>query len=78
MRGVVLSRVMTDMPALLADAQTALTALSGMSREGMKLDAATVANIGKAENRGIIWTRAALWIGALSLAVLAARQLGLV
>jgi len=75
---VSIGRVMTDMPALLADAQTALTALSGMSREGMKLDAATVANIGKAENRGIIWTRAALWIGALSLAVLAARQLGLV
>lgn len=71
-----IGRVLADVPNLVTEAQTTLNALSGMSRDGLKLDAETVANIGKAENRGAIWTRAALWIAAASLAAIAARQLG--
>ncbi len=72
-----IARILTDVPELLAQAQTTLTTLSAMSREGMRLDPQTVANIGKAENRGAIWARLPLWIGAASLAVIAAHQLGL-
>ncbi|MCB0057389.1 MAG: hypothetical protein KDE45_10195, partial [Caldilineaceae bacterium] len=71
-----IGRVLADVPNLVTEVQTTLNALSGMSRDGLKLDAETVANIGKAENRGAIWTRAALWIAAASLAAIAARQLG--
>ncbi len=72
-----IGRVLAEVPELMTQAQGTLTALSAMSRDGLKLDPETVANIGKAENRGAIWTRLALWIGAASLAALAAHQLGL-
>lgn len=72
-----IGHVLADVPMLMTQAQGTLTALSAMSRDGVKLDAETVASIGKAENRGAVWTRLALWIGAASLAVMAAHQLGL-
>lgn len=71
-----IGRLLAEVPDLLTQAQGSLTALSAMSRDGLKLDPETVAAIGKAENRGAVWTRLALWIGAASLAALAAHQLG--
>lgn len=73
-----IGRVLAEVPAVMTEAQSTLTAFAAMSRDGLKLDPETVANIGKAKNRGAIWTRIALWIGAASLAAIAARQLGLI
>jgi ubiquinone biosynthesis protein len=69
---------LAEVPDLMTEAQGTLTALSAMSRDGFKLDPETVANIGKAEKRGEIWSRLALWIGAASLAAIAAHQLSLI
>ncbi len=73
-----IGHVLAEVPALLTEAQGTLIALSAMSRDGLKLDPETIANIGKAENRGAIWSRLALWIGAASLAAIAAHQFGLI
>ncbi len=72
-----IAHVLAEIPEFITQAQGTLTALSAMSRDGLRLDRETVANIGKAENRGVIWTRLALWIGAASLAIIAAHQIGL-
>jgi len=72
-----IAHVLADVPELVTQAQGTLNALAAMSRDGLRLDPETVTNIAKAENRGVIWTRLALWIGAASLVAMAAHQLGL-
>ena len=71
-----IGRVLAEVPSLMTEAQTTLHLLSGMTRDGLRLAPETVADIGKAENRGVIWSRLPLWIAAVSLAALAAHQLG--
>jgi ubiquinone biosynthesis protein len=50
--------------------------LSEMAREGLRLDPATIDAIGQSSSRRERWTRVATWIGALSLAALAAKYVG--
>lgn len=71
-----IGRVLAEVPTLMTEAQSTLSALSAMSRDGLRLDAETVERIGKAERRGAWWSRLALWTGAASLVVIAARRLG--
>ncbi|MGE0024323.1 MAG: 2-polyprenylphenol 6-hydroxylase [Hyphomicrobium sp.] len=71
-----LARVLAEVPAMLAEAERASVGVAEMARSGLKLDPATVASIGDAARRGDRWTRIATWIGAASLAVLAAKYVG--
>jgi ubiquinone biosynthesis protein len=47
-----------------------------MARQGLRLDPASVEEIAQATSRRERWTRVATWIGALSLAALAAKYVG--
>jgi ubiquinone biosynthesis protein len=71
-----LARVLAEVPAMLAEAERASVGLSEMAREGLRLDPATIDAIGQASSRRDRWTRVATWIGALSLAALAAKYVG--
>ena len=70
-----IGRVLAEVPELMTQAQTTLSALSQMSQGGFRLDAETVERIGAAEQRGAWWSRAALLLGAASLAAIAGRFL---
>jgi ubiquinone biosynthesis protein len=71
-----LARVLAEVPAMLAEAERASVGLAEMARDGLKLDPETIESIGAASRRGDRWTRVATWIGAASLAVLAAKYVG--
>jgi ubiquinone biosynthesis protein len=71
-----LARVLAEVPEMLAEAERASVGLTAMAREGLRLDPATVEAIGQASARRDRWTRVATWIGALSLAALAAKYVG--
>jgi ubiquinone biosynthesis protein len=71
-----LARVLAEVPAMLAEAERASVGLSEMARDGLRLDAATIEKIAEASARRDRWTRVATWIGALSLAALAAKYVG--
>ena len=73
-----LARVLAEVPALLAEAERASSGLAQMARQGLRLDPATVDGIGQASSRHDRLGRVALWIGAVSLAVLAAKYVGLI
>lgn len=73
-----LARVLADVPERLAEAERASVGLAEMAREGLRLDPATVEAIGQASGRRDRLTRIATWIGALSLAALAAKYVGLI
>jgi ubiquinone biosynthesis protein len=72
-----LARVLAEVPTMLAEAERASVGLSEMARNGVRLDAATVDSLAKASNRRNRLWHVATWIGALSLAVLAAKSVGL-
>jgi ubiquinone biosynthesis protein len=72
-----IGKVLADLPALLTQGQNTAVALSEMARSGLRLDDETVRHLAREEARRTRWGRVALWIGALSLAVLALAQLGL-
>jgi ubiquinone biosynthesis protein len=74
----ILARVLAEVPTLLAEAERASAGLAEMAREGLRLDPASIEKIGAASGRRDRGTRIAAWIGALSLAVLAAKYVGLV
>jgi ubiquinone biosynthesis protein len=71
-----LARVLAEVPTMLAEAERASAGLAEMARGGLKLDPETIESIGAASRRGDRWTRLATWIGAASLAVLAAKYVG--
>jgi ubiquinone biosynthesis protein len=71
-----LGRVLAEVPAMLAEAERASVGLAEMARDGLRLDPVSIEKIGAASRRGDRWTRVATWIGALSLAVLAAKYVG--
>jgi ubiquinone biosynthesis protein len=71
-----LARVLAEVPAMLAEAERASVGVAEMARHGLKLDAATVENIAEANSRRARLSRVATWIGALSLATLAAKYTG--
>jgi len=71
-----LARVLAEVPAMLAEAERASVGVAEMARSGLKLNAGTIESIGDASRRSDRWTRVATWIGAASLAVLAAKYVG--
>jgi len=71
-----LARVLAEVPSMLAEAERASVGLAAMARDGLRLDPDTVESIARASARHDRWTRVAIWIGAASLAVLAATYAG--
>ena len=72
-----IGKIIADLPALLTQGQQTAIALHDMARNGLRLDDETVRQIAYEEARRTRWGRLALWIGAISLAVLAFAQLSL-
>lgn len=72
-----LARILSDVPDVLAETERAAAGLVEMARNGLRLDDVTVEAIARERASRERWGRVALWIGALSLAVLTAHQLGL-
>lgn len=66
-----IGKVLADLPALLTQAQHTAIALGEMAQSGLRLDDETVRQLAAEEARRTRWGRVALWIGAISLAVLA-------
>ncbi len=73
-----LAKVLGAAPAVLAQAERTALALADMARQGVRLDDATISRLAAAQARQNRWSTLAIWIGAASLALLAARQLGLI
>jgi len=71
-----IGKVLANLPALLTQGQQTAVALNEMAKGGFRLDEDTVRAIAREEARRTRWGRVALWIGALSLAVLALLALG--
>jgi ubiquinone biosynthesis protein len=69
-----IGKIIADLPALLTQGQQTAVALSDMVRDGLRLDDETVRKIAQEEARSTRWGRLALWIAAISLAVLAFAQ----
>jgi ubiquinone biosynthesis protein len=69
-----IGKIIADLPALLAQGQQTAIALNDMARDGLRLDEETVRQIAEEEARQTRWGRVALWIAAISLAVLAFAQ----
>jgi len=63
-------RLVTGLPAIAQRAQSLLTRVDDMTREGLVLAPETVAAIGRAEARQSRWRTLALWVIAALLAVL--------
>jgi ubiquinone biosynthesis protein len=72
-----IGKVLADLPALLTQGQMTAVALAEMARSGLRLDEATVRQLACEEARRTRWGRVALWIIAVSLAVLALGQVGI-
>ncbi len=64
-------RLVGEMPELLARAERLTHGFAEMAREGLRLDETTVRNIAREEARQGRSNRLAIWIGAVSLAVIA-------
>jgi ubiquinone biosynthesis protein len=72
-----IGKIIADLPALLTQGQQTAIALHDMARNGLRLDDESVRKLALEEARRTRWGRLALWIGAISLAVLAFTQLSL-
>jgi ubiquinone biosynthesis protein len=70
-----LGKAIADLPDLLAQGRETALALAQMARSGFRLDEETVRQLAHEEARRTRWGRVALWIGALSLVVLALIEL---
>lgn len=68
-----LARVLSDLPTLITETEHAARGLATMANGGLKLDAETVGAMAAAQARKAWPERLATWIGALSLAALAAK-----
>jgi ubiquinone biosynthesis protein len=66
-----IGKALADLPELLLEGRQTALALSGMARNGLRLDDITIARLAEEEARRTRSGRIALWIGALSLAMLA-------
>ena len=71
-----IAKILADVPDLLTQAQQTSVALAEMAKGGIRLDEATVESLAGAQARHDTWSRAALWIGAVSLAGIALSLLG--
>jgi ubiquinone biosynthesis protein len=66
-----IGQALADLPELLLEGRQTALALSNMVKNGIKLDEGTIARLAQEEARRTRMGRIALWIGALSLALLA-------
>lgn len=69
-----IGRVLMHVPELMTQAQATAQAVNAMAKTGVRLDDATVKLMAAEEKKGAWVGRAALWVGALSLAALAYLQ----
>lgn len=70
-----MARMLADLPELMQETRRTATALSEGARDGFRLDDATLKQLAREQSRRNRWSRAALWVGALSLAMLAGLRL---
>ena len=73
-----LAKVLAEVPRLMQQAEQTAISLGEMTRGGLRLDGDSIAKLASAQARHARLSRAALWLGAVSLAVLALVQLGLI
>jgi len=73
---VTLGKILADVPGLIAEAERAASGFAEMARSGLRLDEETVKALAEETARRDFWSRAALWVGALSLAALALKAFG--
>ena len=66
-----LGRLLTELPAVLGEAQRSLSVLGDVARSGVRLDDASIARLAAEDARRTRSGRVALWIGALALAAIA-------
>ncbi|MEO1265184.1 MAG: ubiquinone biosynthesis protein UbiB, partial [Pseudomonadota bacterium] len=66
-----LGRVLADAPRVLQHAERATVAFADMTRDGVRLDDATLKKMSGAQSRGARWQAAAIWIAAGALVVIA-------
>jgi ubiquinone biosynthesis protein len=71
-----LGKILSDVPGLIAEAERAASGLAEMARSGLRLDEETVKLLADENARRDFWSRAALWVGALSLVALALKAFG--
>ena len=71
-----MAKVLSEVPRLMQQAEQTAISLSEMTRGGLRLDDGTIAKLAGAEARQSRWGRVALWLGAVSLAVMALIELG--
>ena len=67
----VMGRVLSQVPRFLEQVEKTAQEMAVMSRDGWRLDDATVQRLAKAHAREGRWRTAALWVGALALVALA-------
>ncbi len=68
-----LGKLFTALPVLAERAERLSDDLAQMSEKGLRLDAASIAGIGRSEARAGRWGRVALWVIAVTLVLLAVR-----
>jgi ubiquinone biosynthesis protein len=68
-----LGRVMADLPRAMAQAERAAEALATVTRDGVRLDDASLRRLAQAEAQATRWRGRALWLLALAAAGLAAQ-----
>jgi ubiquinone biosynthesis protein len=71
-----IGKTLAELPALLIEGRQTALALGVMARNGLRLDDDTVKKIAREKARYLRASCIALWLGALSLAVLTASALG--
>ncbi len=67
-----IGRMLADLPQALTQAQATAVALADMAKNGVRLDDASAKALARETARKGRWQRAGIWLGAVSLAVLAA------
>jgi ubiquinone biosynthesis protein len=68
------AKILGELPQLMASAQRATSALGDISRDGVRLDAASMRSMGRGASGW--WQAAALWVGATALVVMAVKVWG--
>jgi ubiquinone biosynthesis protein len=66
-----IGKLLADLPSVLEQGRDTALALAQMAGRGVRLDEETVRRLAAEEARQTRWGRLALWVGALSLALLA-------
>ena len=70
-----IGQVLAEVPGLLTGAERAVTAIAEMARSGVRLDEETVRRLAAEDAGASRWRTIAIWLGALALAAIAARQI---